>query len=291
VRSPFFVRWCGSIKPRTRIPQIAGAIDLLPTLADMAGIRVVGDKPLDGISVKSLVLGTAGKWPDRMIFSHWRGRVSVRNQRYRLDHRGQLYDMPADPGQARDVSKKHPDVALRLSRAVARWKKELLGGLGKADRPFPVGHPQAPVTYLPARDGVPHGGVKRSNRFPNCSFFTHWTSTDDRITWDIDVVTPGRYEAVVYYTCAEKNVGATVELGFGKGRVRGKVTKAHDPPLVGAKQDRVKRTESYVKDFRALRLGVLEMTRGRGDLTLRAVDIPGSDVMAVRYVRLTLLGK
>ena len=33
VRSPCFVRWPGKIKPGTRVPQIAGAIDLLPTLA------------------------------------------------------------------------------------------------------------------------------------------------------------------------------------------------------------------------------------------------------------------
>ena len=54
---------------------------------------------------------------------------------------------------------------------------------------------------LPARDGVPHGGVKRSAPAPNCSFFTNWTKPDDRITWDIEVGEAGRYEAVLNYTC------------------------------------------------------------------------------------------
>ena len=45
------------IRPGTKIPQIAGAIDLLPTLADLAGVPVVGDKPLDGTSLKPLLLG------------------------------------------------------------------------------------------------------------------------------------------------------------------------------------------------------------------------------------------
>ena len=289
VRSPCFVRWPKHVKPGTKIPQIAGAIDLLPTLADMAGIEVVGDKPLDGVSVKPLLLGTARDWPDRMIFSHWSGRVSVRTQRYRLDAKGKLYDMAADPGQDRDVAKEHPDVTGRLSQAVKDWRAELLPGLGKENRPFPVGYREFPVTHLPARDGVPHGGIRRSARPPNCSFFTHWTSPDDRMTWDIEVATAGRYEAVVYYTCAKEDLGSTVELCFGQGRLRAKVTEAHDPPLVGQAQDRTPRGESYVKDFKPLRLGTMRLEAGRGDLTLRAVDIPGRSVIDVRYVVLALL--
>src|SRR5439155_1118284 len=44
VRSPLLVRWPKHIPVGTRVPQIAGAIDLLPTLADFAGVKVVGDK-------------------------------------------------------------------------------------------------------------------------------------------------------------------------------------------------------------------------------------------------------
>ena len=38
-------------------------------------------------------------WPDRMIFSHWVGKTSVRTQRYRLDNAKRLFDMETDPGQ------------------------------------------------------------------------------------------------------------------------------------------------------------------------------------------------
>src|SRR3954471_9765097 len=93
VRSPLLVRWPGHVQPGTRIAQIAGAIDLLPTLCELTGVRPVGDKPLDGTSVAPLLLGTAQEWPDRMIFSHWNGNVSVRTQQYRLDATGRLYDM------------------------------------------------------------------------------------------------------------------------------------------------------------------------------------------------------
>ena len=102
--------------------------------------------------------------------------------------------------------------------------------------------------------------------------------------------TGGNYEAVIYYTCPKPDVGSTVELGFGKNRVQGKVTEPHDPPLVGAEFDKVDRgSESYVKDFRALRLGVFKLEKGRGELMLRALDVSGKQVMDVRAVKLTLL--
>jgi arylsulfatase A-like enzyme len=290
VRSPLLMRWPGHIKPGTRVTQIAAAIDLLPTLAGLAGVAVVSTKPLDGRSVAPLLLGKGADWPDRMIFSHWNGRVSVRTQQYRLDDTGKLYDMSADPGQTRDTAKQQSEVTARLSQAVAEWKKELLPNLKIDNRPFPVGYREFPITQLPARDGVPHGKIQRSARAPNCSFFTNWTSSEDRITWDINVANSGRYEVDVYYTCTKENVGATIELSFRDSRLPGKVTPAHDPPLRGAENDRVPRAgESFVKDFRPLRLGEITLSRGRGVLTLRALEVPGKQVMDVRAVVLTLV--
>jgi len=290
VRVPCVIRWPGHIQPGTKISQIAGAIDFLPTLADIAGIPIVGAKPLDGISLKPLVMGQAKRWPDRMIFSHQRGRVSVRTQRYRLDHTGKLFDMKNDPGQYHDVSKDHPQIAARLAEAVEQWKQEVLSESPKDDRPFPVGYAEFPTTILPARDGVPYGNVKRSAGAPNCSYFTNWLSTDDKITWDIEVASSGNYEAAIYYTCAKENVGSTVELRFNQSRIQGKLTEPHDPPLVGAQFDRVNRGgESYVKDFRPLHLGAFRLEKGRGELTLEALDVPGKQVMDVRAVALTLL--
>ncbi len=294
VRSPFFIRWAGHLPAGRHIPQIAGAIDLLPTLTDLAGIPRVGSKPLDGISLKPLLAdGPAPtNWPDRMLFSHWAGKVSVRTQRYRLDDTGRLFDMQADPGQQRDVSQNQPDVAGRLRAAVAAWKQELLPALAKDDRPFPVGHPQCRLTPLPARDGVPHGGVRRSAPAPNCSYFKDFKSTADSITWDIEVLTAGEYDATVYYACPPDDVGATVELSFYGSRIEATLREAHDPPLLGAENDRVPRQhESYVKDFRPWRIGSMALPQGRGPLTFRALKVPGKQAMEVRLLELRLLAR
>jgi len=290
VRVPCIIRWPGHIEPKTRISQIACAIDLLPTLADMAGISVVGSKPLDGVSIKPLLLKETNDWPDRMIFSHQNGRVSVRTQLYRLDHTGKLFDMQADPGQDHDISKEKPKVASRLRKAVAEWKQQVLPESRKDDRPFPVGYPEFPATILPARDGVPHGNILRSAKAPNCSYFTNWTGKEDKITWDIEVANTGQYEAVVFYTCPMNDVGSTIELAFNKNKIRGKVTEPHDPPAVGAEFDRTGRgSESFVKDFRPLNLGTFRLEKGRGELALSAKDVTGKQVMEVRAVMLTLL--
>jgi arylsulfatase A-like enzyme len=288
VREPFFIRWPGHIKPGTTVRQIAGAIDLLPTLTAMAGIPRVGDKPLDGRDLRPLLLGTATDWPDRMIFTHQGGKVSVRTQQYRLDPKGALFDMVADPQQDHDVAAKVPETAAKLSAAVAAWKKDVMVNGGTDDRPYPVGYAAFPLTPLPARDGVPSGKIRRSAGAPNCSYFTNWRNADDKITWDVEVATSADYEAVVYYTCPADDVGSTIELSLNGTKLQGKVAEAFDPPFA-PDFDRVKREgESYVKEFKPLRLGVFHLEKGRGLLTLRALEMPGKQVMDVRVVVLTL---
>ena len=283
VRSPLLIRWPGQIKPGMRVEPIAGAIDLLPTLADLTGVTLKVDKPLDGRSLKPLLVGSTTKWLDRSLVTHWAGRFSLRTQQYRLDNGGGLFDMIADPQQRRDLAKERPDIAAKLGAELARWKEEFRADLGKDDRPFTVGY--STTTPLPARDGVPHGGVKRSDTAPNCSFFTNWTSPDDSITWDVEVGKGGRYEAIVYYTCPAADVGSTVELSLGEARLQTQIAEAHDPPLYGMEHDRVPRkAESFMKDFKPLVLGTLELAPTRGQLTLRALKVPGKQVMDVRYI-------
>jgi arylsulfatase A-like enzyme len=292
IRSPLLVRWPGHIQPRTRVPQIAGAIDLLPTLADFCGIKVTSDKPLDGVSLKPLLTGSTAAWPERTIVTAYTGRISLRTQQYRYDAGGgqgkkattaALFDMVADPGQKRDISKERSEVAAALSKEAAKWRAELIAPLGPDQRPFTVGYSAS--TPLPARDGVAHGSIQRSDTAPNCSFFTNWTSPNDSITWDVEIGKPGRYEAIVYYTCAASDVGSTVELSLGDARIQTKVTEAHDPPLYGKEHDRVeRRAESFMKDFKPMKLGTFDLNAGRGRLMLRAPQVTGKQVMDVRYV-------
>jgi arylsulfatase A-like enzyme len=289
-RSPLHIRWPAAIKPGTVISRIAGAIDLLPTLTDLAGVKPVSTKPMDGVSFATELRGQTSTPPERFLFQHWAGRTSARSQRYRLDGMGRLYDLGSDPGQTTDIAGQKPKEVQRHREAVAAWQREVLSTSGTGDRPYPVGYSAMPRTVLPARDGLPHGGVRRSAPAPNCSFFTHWTNTEGHMTWDVEVATPGRYEAIVQYTCAPADVGSSVVLSLGDATWKGKVAEAHDPPLRGKENDRADRkSESYVKDFRPMSLGVATVAKGRGVLTLKAAHVAGSQVMDVRAVELRLM--
>jgi hypothetical protein len=293
LRSTLLVRWPGKIAPGADLKPIAGAVDLLPTLVSLAGIARAGDRPLDGRDLSPLLLGTAGNSPDRTIFSHQNGQVSARTQRWRLDKDGALFDMEADPAQSRNVAAAEPETAARLAKAVADWRRDVFGPAGKAapdDRPFPVGHREFPVTMLPARDGVPRGGVKRSSSAPNCSYFVNWRTTADSIAWDVEVATAGDYAVTVDYTCPPADAGSRIELSFGEARLAGKVEPGWDPPLY-SNQDTLPRppAESRMKEFRPLALGTIRLPKGRGPLVLRALEIPGAGVMDVRRITLTLL--
>jgi arylsulfatase A-like enzyme len=289
VRSPMLIRWPGKIKAGKKISQIAGAIDLLPTLADLAGIPVASKKKLDGVSLKPLLLSgdDSSLWPNRMIFSHWRGRVSVRTQQYRLDNKGKLFDMVADPGQSTDISKKKPDVTAKLAQAAKEFSADVLVDLGKNKRPFVIGHPDYRFTQIPARDAVATGSIKRSNKFPNCSYFTNWTNAKDKIIWIAEVGATGDYEVEVHYTCPKTDVGSTLQLSFNDAKLTGKITEANDPPERGAEHDRTPRGESYVKDFKSMKLGTIHLTKGKGELTLSALKMPGKQVMEFRLIMLT----
>lgn len=288
LRSPFFIRWPGRIPEESTFPQIAGAIDLLPTLTELAGIPGRTEKPLDGRSQAQLLLGRQVDESDRGLFSVKSSQVSVRTQQFRLDSQGQLFDIETDPGQTTDVAGQHPQLASRLlSQAKAHLQE--MEPLFKAsiERPFTVGYGQ--LTTLPARDGIPHGTIERSSKAPNNSFFKHWTDAGDSITWDIDVGQSGDYDAVVYYTCAEKDVGATIRLSMdSQGSVQTDVRVAFDPPLYDNSKERVEQSHYFVKDFKPLRIGTLNLTKGRGTLTLDAPVIKGEKAIDVHSLELIL---
>jgi len=287
VRSPLLMQWKGTLEAGTKVEEIASVRDLFPTLTDLANVPVEQEKPLDGQSLKPLLLGEASDWPDRLLINHWRNRSSVRSQQFRLDHEGQLFDMSTDPGQYTNVADEHPEELARLVAAKQTFEQGALQELPEEDsRPFIVGHPDYPYYQIPARDGIAYGTIQRSSRWPNCSFFRNWTLTSDSISWEIEVPEAGDYEVEIYYTCRPEDVGTRLQLSFLDAMHSFLVTEAHDPPLKGEEANRVPGDESYVKDFRPLNTGIMQLPAGKGTLTLKALEIPGEEAIDFRLLML-----
>ena len=286
VRSPLLIRWPDKISKGIKINQITSVMDLLPTLTDCANIPISSQKALDGRSLKPLLLGERNKWKERTLINYWRGKTSARNQNFRLDHLGKLYDMTNDPGQLADISALRPKIRNQLLEEVSNWKKTVLPELGKDERSFVVGHPNYRWTQVPARDGVSHGAIKRSGRFPNCSYYENWKTTEDKITWNCEVGATGTYEVSIHYALKKGDEGTVVQLSHNNASIEHKFTESHEVPSRGQENDRVERRESYVKDFKEIKIGKINLTKGKGELTLKALEIPGEESIEFRLLML-----
>jgi hypothetical protein len=287
VRSPLIMNWKGIIPQGKIIKNITSVIDLLPTLKDLTGIKVKSKKPLDGISLKPLILNKNVNWEDRLIYNYWKGRFSVRSQNYRLDKDNKLFDMLNDPNQTIDISEKQPEVLEKLFQAKKQWKKEVLVELPKKDiRPFFIGHHSVQTTQIPARDGKANGAIIRSNRYPNCTYFTNWINLEDTISWEAEVAQDGEFEITIYYSCAEDAIGSLFEVSFGNTSIQGEIREAHNPSEYGASEDRVVRQESYIKDFKPLKVGKLKLKKGKGTLQIKGIKKKGRALMDFRLMLL-----
>jgi len=287
VRSPLFVRWPAKLGAGTVVEPIAGAVDLLPTLAAAAGVEVGAAKPLDGRDLMPLLLGQEVAWSERFLIQMFRKRLAVRSERLRWVRGDGLYDVVADPRQERDLSGENPELLRRMQDFAERYLEEVADGIGEDRRPFAVGG--AEVTWLPARDANFSGGVKRSASAPNCSFLTGWSKPEDRILWRVEVLETGTYEVILHATNPESSVGATIDLRLGEAAASVRLEEAFDPPLPPRKFDRTDLTkiESLVKDFRPISMGTLELEAGvAGALVLSAREIPGETVADVRWLQL-----
>lgn len=289
VRSPLVMRWPAKIQKGSIIEEVTSGIDLLPSLTSMAGISMTSKLPLDGVNFAGLFTDKKVNWDkDRLILNGWKKKFSIRSQKFRLDNAGKLFDIENDRAQARPLDlKKYSAEYTSMNKALLDYKKQATEELPVKDlRPFVICHPDFPNTQIPARDGKTHGGVKRSNKWPNCSFFTNWTSLNDKITFDVEVAEGGEFEVEIYYTCPKASVGSTFELSCGENRLEAKITEAHDPPLFGMDEDIHPRMESYVKDFKKRVVGNIKLDKGPGTLTLKALEIPGKQVMDFRLMML-----
>jgi arylsulfatase A-like enzyme len=290
LRAPLFVRWPGKVPAGVEVEKIAGAIDLLPTLMDMADVSQHIPKPVDGLSLVPLLKDPKASWTPRDLFSIRRGLVSVRNQKFRLDAEGRLFDIGSDRGQRKDVSAKYPKITKSLLDLARQYGEEMEVEFARnRDRPFTVGFGAA--TMLPARDGQEHGNVQRSVKSPNNSFFTNWKSKDASITWHVDVASAGDYEVIVRYTCAAGDEGVTIRLtrelqGKSVQFVSAPVLEVFDPPLYDKSKERVAKSHYFVKDFQTLSLGNLHLPKGQCTLRLTADEIIGTKAIDVHSIQL-----
>lgn len=314
LKSPLWISWPGKIKSGTVVKDLSAAIDLRPSLLALLGVADHSPLPLDGRDFSPALLGKALPTTSRTLFQYNSGRLSLRTENHRLDATGALFDLRVDPLQAGAPCRDQEGLRQQLLERGSQWHQEVFakpalfspaplkgkgkagrGGLGRSGiavdpRPYTVGYREFPLTMLEARDGLPHGEIKRSSSAPNCSYFVNWTAAQgNAVSWKIEVRQSGRYEVSLDYACAPGNAGCVMELEFAGRRVAAAMDRVWYPPLHDG-QDRVPRKgESVMRSFEHKVLGQVELEAGRGTLLLRAKSLVGPEAIELRRLNLKLL--
>lgn len=149
VRVPLIARWPGRIAPGSTCSEPAMTIDLLPTLARLAGAEAPAG--IDGRDIGPLLRGEPGaRSPHQALYFYWNRELqAVRSGRWKLhephayQHLEQagsggkpgrygpgrieraLYDLVADPAESRDVASEHPEVVAELEALAEAARRDL----------------------------------------------------------------------------------------------------------------------------------------------------------------------
>jgi len=148
-RNACFIRWPkGGVGGGRDVPGLSAHFDLMPTLAELCGLKLP-DIKLDGISLVEQLTGKKAACPDRTLVVQNMQLVepkkykdfAVMTNQWRLvktriwpQPKPQLFDIAADPGQANDVAAKHPEVVKTLMAAYENWWKEMLPSYSHVSR-------------------------------------------------------------------------------------------------------------------------------------------------------------
>lgn len=170
MREPGIFRWPGHIPPGQESAQPAMTIDILPTVARLAGATLKPDRIIDGKDIWPLLAGEKdAKSPHEVIYFYWGKELhAVRSGKWKLhlphpyrtiaqagangvigkDGRGHLelslFDLDSDIGESTNVAADHPDIVARLQAYAEQARQDLGDTLtnrsGKNIRP--AGHYQ-----------------------------------------------------------------------------------------------------------------------------------------------------
>ena len=167
VREPTIAWWPGNVPAGAACDAMMSEMDVLPTLVNLAGGKVPGDRVIDGKDIWSLLAGRSKQSPHEALFYFKGGRLeAVRAGRWKLAIVAQiengidknpgpeespfspkLFDLDRDIGETTDVAAQHPDVVKRLQGYVRQMDADL-GATGRGPGVRPSGIVDQPQPLL-----------------------------------------------------------------------------------------------------------------------------------------------
>ena len=88
----------------------------------------------------------------------------------------------------------------------------------------------------------------------------------------------------MYYTLPKESVGTEIALEFEDQIIKKTIDDFHNPNLVGFDKDKIKRIESYTKDFKKINIGEINFKKGISRLKLKTTSIKGNKSIDFRLL-------
>ncbi len=133
IRTPFFVKWPGKVKPGSSSDFVGAFWDIMPTLAEITGAKIPGN--IDGISFVQSMLGKKQKKQHEYLYWEFHeqgGKQAVRSGNWKgvrlnvdKDPNGpvELYNLAADPAETANIAKDHPEIVNKIEDIMSRAHK------------------------------------------------------------------------------------------------------------------------------------------------------------------------
>ncbi|HEX7896533.1 MAG TPA: sulfatase-like hydrolase/transferase [Planctomycetota bacterium] len=128
LRVPTIARWPGRVPAGSTRDEVLSALDLFPTFLGLAGARAPEGLVLDGVDLMPVLEGKARSPRRDLFWEHSTSRAArVGSLKWieTADGSGGLYDLAADVGESRDLSRERPDALDDLRRRWAAWKQTM----------------------------------------------------------------------------------------------------------------------------------------------------------------------
>ena len=148
MREPTIAWAPGMIPAGSSYNGVTSTMDLLPTLAALAGAEVPTDRVIDGYDISAILGGEIERESPHEFFYYYRGYElrAVRGGDWKLHANGVLYDLGNDIAEVNDVSREHAEIVAKLRSALETALVELGDGPAwPGDREVRIGAKARPV--------------------------------------------------------------------------------------------------------------------------------------------------
>lgn len=132
MRVPFAFRWPGKVPAGIDFDHPVSSMDILGTMADLTGVEIAADRPLDGVSLMPYLSGEKQGAPHEVLFWQMfdKGHSAMRSGDDKLvmlekEAVAELYDLSGDKSETKNLMQEETGTVEDLQKRLEEWQDQL----------------------------------------------------------------------------------------------------------------------------------------------------------------------